>query len=114
MGRPLFSTVNVETPAVRVEPESAQPACERWTYWNPFDPDSDEFFENAEDERIHVPRDTDPAVTVSPWATTALGDAAEREAAEMSSSSSEGTSSGRETPVYAFTDARGRQISNLR
>ena len=42
MGRPLFS--RHQTPAVRVEPEQPQPACEKWTYWNAFDPDSEEFF----------------------------------------------------------------------
>lgn len=45
MGRPLFSQ-SFETPAVRIEPEQPHSACEKWTYWNAFDPDSDEFFEN--------------------------------------------------------------------
>ncbi|EKM50637.1 uncharacterized protein PHACADRAFT_264016 [Phanerochaete carnosa HHB-10118-sp] len=50
MGRPLFSQAYT-APAVRVEPEQPQP-YERWSYWNPFDPDSEEFFADAEDERI--------------------------------------------------------------
>jgi hypothetical protein len=43
MGRPLYSRTFITTPAVR-EPE--QPICEKWSYLNPFDPDSDEFFDN--------------------------------------------------------------------
>ncbi|EGO22463.1 hypothetical protein SERLADRAFT_395723, partial [Serpula lacrymans var. lacrymans S7.9] len=48
MGRPLFSKLYQVTPAVR-EPE---PPCphEKWSYLNNFDPDADEFFENAEYE----------------------------------------------------------------
>lgn len=53
MGRPLFSQAysSPAAVAVRVEPEptpkpAEQPVCERWTYGNPFDPDSDEFFVN--------------------------------------------------------------------
>ncbi|KAL6300907.1 hypothetical protein BKA93DRAFT_752418 [Sparassis latifolia] len=50
MGRPLFSSTHI--PAVRVEtehepePAPAHPAYEKWSYWKPFDPDADEFFEN--------------------------------------------------------------------
>jgi len=46
MGRPLFSH-QYQTPAVRVEPEQP-PTYEKWTYWNAFDPDSDEFFESED------------------------------------------------------------------
>jgi len=49
MGRPLFSqspSVAVRIEPVVVTPPAEQPVCERWTYWNPFDPDSEEFFSN--------------------------------------------------------------------
>ncbi|EMD39263.1 hypothetical protein CERSUDRAFT_122685 [Gelatoporia subvermispora B] len=46
MGLPLFSQ-RYQTPDVRVEPEPT-PACEKWTHWNAFDPDSDEFFESED------------------------------------------------------------------
>ncbi|PSR78286.1 hypothetical protein PHLCEN_2v7482 [Hermanssonia centrifuga] len=49
MGRPLFSQSNSQ-PAVRVEPEQTHPAYPTWTYWNPFDPDSEDFFQDAEHE----------------------------------------------------------------
>ena len=32
-----------QTPAVRVEPEQSQPLCEKRTYWNAFNPDSEDF-----------------------------------------------------------------------
>ena len=48
MGRPLFSVNYPEPrPAVHVDPELPDehpPVCERWSYSNPFDPDSEEFF----------------------------------------------------------------------
>ncbi|KAI0686406.1 hypothetical protein BC835DRAFT_1420419 [Cytidiella melzeri] len=89
MGRPLFSSQTYHPLAVRIEPEPTQPTCERWTYWNPFDPDSEEFFVDAEEERI---RPLDELVV----------EERDRGAIdELSSSSSEGTSSGRETPVFA-------------
>src|ERR1700692_417065 len=49
MGRPLFST-SYSTPVVRTEPEPAPPTIpfEKWTHWNAFDPDSDEFFESPD------------------------------------------------------------------
>ncbi|KAI0091536.1 hypothetical protein BDY19DRAFT_631210 [Irpex rosettiformis] len=93
MGRPLFSSVARahETPAVRVEHEPTQPACERWTYWNPFDPDSEEFFLDAEEERV---RSLDgPPVEVE-----VIDDLS------GSSSESDGTSSGRETPIFVDGD----------
>lgn len=51
MGRPLFSHQYTTTvPAVRVEPEHIQVTQPyvRWDYLHPFDPDSEEFFANAE------------------------------------------------------------------
>src|ERR1700722_2256669 len=46
MGRPLFSQSYLSEPVVRTEPEPSVPPYEKWSYWNPFDPDSDEFFTN--------------------------------------------------------------------
>ncbi|EPT03015.1 hypothetical protein FOMPIDRAFT_1014972 [Fomitopsis schrenkii] len=94
MGRPLFS--HHQTPAVRVEPEQPHPACEKWTYWNAFDPDSDEFFERDDavyeafvaHDGIALPRS--PTVIEAP-----------------SSSSSEASSSGRGSP----TEDTGRDLS---
>ncbi|KAI0769157.1 hypothetical protein BC629DRAFT_794011 [Irpex lacteus] len=98
MGRPFFSSAaqTFEAPAVRVETEPAQPACERWTYWNPFDPDSEEFFSDAEDERI---RTLDGPVAEAERPRRMIFE-------DMSSSSSEsdGTESGRETPVLVEGD----------
>jgi len=87
MGRPLFSQTYtapaVRAPAVRVEPDQPQP-YERWSYWNPFDPDSEEFFADAEDERV--------AESVIRGVSPLLEEAA-------SSSSSEASLSGRGTPT---------------
>jgi hypothetical protein len=46
MGRPLFSQTYTTAPIVRTEPEPSVSPYQKWTYWNPFDPDSDEFLEN--------------------------------------------------------------------
>jgi hypothetical protein len=48
MGRPLFSLSMNSAPAVRVEPEvEGFVVPERWSDKNPFDPDADEFFDDA-------------------------------------------------------------------
>ncbi|KAG6840570.1 hypothetical protein C0991_005759 [Blastosporella zonata] len=51
MGRALFSTLYTSPVAVRIEPDILQqadiPRCEKWSISNPFDPDSDEFYESA-------------------------------------------------------------------
>ena len=91
MGRPLFSSSR--QPAVRVEPEPQHPTYEKWTHWNAFDPDSDEFFENDDavyeafidpEDRIQLPADrAEPRAVVDVDV----------------SSSSEASSSGRGTPM---------------
>lgn len=53
MGRALFSQIYAP-PTVRTEPE---PTIEKWGVWNKFDPDSDEFFNNAEFEAFINPGD---------------------------------------------------------
>ncbi|KAI0339598.1 hypothetical protein BDW22DRAFT_570743 [Trametopsis cervina] len=90
MGRPLFSQTYpaASSPAVRQpepEPARAQDPYARWTYWTPFDPDSEEFFVDAEEERVRV-GGADETIVVEDM---------------IGSSSSEGSASGRETPVFA-------------
>lgn len=58
MGRTLFSLAYaVPEPAVRTEPEPQVDTCAKWSVWNRFDPDSDDFFQDAEYEAFidHVP-----------------------------------------------------------
>lgn len=49
MGRPIFSQAYA-SPAMRTEPEPRADPCKKWSQSNPFDPDSDEFFKDAENE----------------------------------------------------------------
>jgi len=116
MGRPLFSA-SYSTPAVRAEPEPAPPAIpfEKWTCWNAFDPDSDEFFERADAvyEAFLDPADERPATDESEGAggrapePERLDAIIARELAESSSdssASSEGTISGRGSPMAVGSD----------
>jgi len=49
MGRSLFSlSYPAPEPVVRTEPEPKVDVCERWSSWNRFDPDSDDFFRDAQ------------------------------------------------------------------
>ena len=101
MGRPLFSAPR--QPVVRVEPEPQHPVVEKWTYWNAFDPDSDEFFENDDAvyeafidpaDRIQLPADrTEPPA----------------EPIDVSSSS-EASSSGRGTPTDIVDGLDGEDL----
>ncbi|KAJ6518929.1 hypothetical protein C8R45DRAFT_949770 [Mycena sanguinolenta] len=51
MGRALFSeTYGSKAPAIRVQSESVPADPARWSLSNPFDPDSDDFFQGAEYE----------------------------------------------------------------
>jgi hypothetical protein len=108
MGRPLFSA-SYSTPVVRTEPEKAPPIhFEKWTRWNAFDPDSDEFFDS--DDAVYEAF-LDPADV-----SAATAEREEREASEPerlaaiivreleenrsdSPASSEGTISGRGSPM---------------
>ncbi|KAI0633521.1 hypothetical protein C8Q77DRAFT_1217899 [Trametes polyzona] len=91
MGRPLFSASR--QPAVRVQPEPQHPTYEKWTYANAFDPDADEFFEN--DDAVYEAF-IDPGQQVP--LPVSLPSAATNSLEEMSSSS-EGSSSGRGSPM---------------
>ncbi|PPQ78685.1 hypothetical protein CVT25_010706 [Psilocybe cyanescens] len=56
MGRALFSnTYATVAPVIRTEPEPKVDICERWSAWNRFDPDSEDFFQNAEYEAFIDP-----------------------------------------------------------
>jgi hypothetical protein len=59
MGRAVYSsayTASVPAVAVRTEPEpNVDMVVERWSSWNHFDPDSDEFFQDAEFEAFISP-----------------------------------------------------------
>lgn len=56
MGRPLFSKSYASSPPVRVESQAAvDRICHKWGALNKFDPDSDEFFANAEYEAFIDP-----------------------------------------------------------
>jgi hypothetical protein len=69
MGRALFSLAYAAPePAVRTEPEPEVEPFSRWSAWNPFDPDSDEFFQDAEYEAfidpVNIQRQRAPIVTL--------------------------------------------------
>lgn len=56
MGRALYSLAYaVPQPAVRTEPEPEVDRVGRWSTWNRFDPDSDDFFQDAEYEAFIDP-----------------------------------------------------------
>jgi hypothetical protein len=55
MGRSLFSQSYSTMPAVRIEPEPTVDLCEKYSLWNRFDPDSDDFFQDAEYEAFIDP-----------------------------------------------------------
>lgn len=55
MGRTLFSQSYSTVPAVRIEPEPTVDLCEKWSIWNRFDPDSEDFFQDAEYEAFIDP-----------------------------------------------------------
>ena len=55
MGRSLFSQSYPTMPAVRIEPEPTVDLCEKYSLWNRFDPDSDDFFQDAEYEAFIDP-----------------------------------------------------------
>ncbi|KXN84247.1 hypothetical protein AN958_12820 [Leucoagaricus sp. SymC.cos] len=56
MGRALFSQKYTSTPVIREEQDPSTAAldvpCERWSAWNQFDPDSEEFFRDAQSEHF--------------------------------------------------------------
>lgn len=100
MGRPLYSQ-SFQAPIVRVEPEpEAYPAPEKWSYWNRFDPDADEFFENDDAVYEAVIDASQPPVRMQ-----ATGESI-RVVIEDSSVSSDESSSGRDSPLQDYPDVR--------
>ncbi|KAI0820752.1 hypothetical protein BC628DRAFT_1329556 [Trametes gibbosa] len=92
MGRPLFSASS--QPAVRLQPEPQPPTYETWTYANAFDPDSEEFFES--DDAVYEAF-IDPGQQIQlPLAPPTVRTVVD---IVINSSSSEGTSSGRGSPM---------------
>ena len=86
MGRTLFSQSYSTVPAVRIEPEPTVDLCEKWSMWNRFDPDSEDFFQDAEYEAFIDPAQYQREQEES--ATVAQADAA-TEISDSSESSSE-------------------------
>jgi hypothetical protein len=76
MGRAFYSQTYASAPVIHTEPEPT-PTCERWTSWNHFDPDSEEFFQDAEYEAFIDPaqraREQAAAITAAAHASTATG-----------------------------------------
>jgi hypothetical protein len=116
MGRPLFSA-SYSNPAVRTEPEIAPPAFpfEKWTRWNAFDPDSDEFFQRADavyeafldSADVQLPPENRVEGGDEVLETERLEALIVRELEESesdSSASSEGTISGRGSPMAVGSD----------
>lgn len=102
MGRPLFSQAYT-APAVRLEPEQPQP-FERWSIWNPFDPDSEEFFADAEVERICPAEEAQDSGARSTRSLSPVEGGAE------SASVSEASSSGRGTPTGDDDDLSAEEL----
>lgn len=99
MGRALFSQKFTPEPAIRTEPDPGlvpHPLYSKWSVWNDFDPDSDEFFKDAEYEAF-----IEPTVNVVPAdddMPPLLDDA------ESSSSSSDGSDTDRTSLMAVGSD----------
>jgi len=98
MGRSLFSQSYSTIPAVRIEPEPTVDLCEKWSLWNRFDPDSDDFFQDAEYEAF-----IDPAQYQRELVAVAEADAA-AEGSESSESSNSDQGSDRGSPMAVGSD----------
>jgi len=89
MGRSLFSHTYA-APAVRTEPEPQVDICERWSAWNRFDPDSDDFFQDAEYEAfidpVQLERERSEAAALA--ATEAISDTSDSSDGSVSDSGS--------------------------
>ena len=108
MGRPLYPQ-SFHAPIVRVDPEpEAYPTPAKWSYWNRFDPDADEFFENDEAVYEAVIDASQPPVRIQTTGESVLV------AAEDGNSSSDGSSTGRDTPLDEFSHPRDAAASGWR
>ena len=107
MGRALYSqTYPAPAPVItiRTEPEITPQPCEPWSSWDHFDPDSEEFFQDAEYEAF-----IDPAQYAREQLAAAradsLGDADGDAASDASESSEGGVSAGNgESPMAVGAD----------
>ena len=101
MGRSLFSQSYSTMPAVRIEPEPTVDLCEKYSLWNRFDPDSDDFFQDAEYEAFIDPvqyqRDQEELVAVTQADATTEG-------SESSESSNSDRGSDRGSPMAVGSD----------
>ena len=99
MGRSLFSlTYTAPEPSVRTAPEPKVDLCERWSSWSHFDPDSEDFFQDAEYEAF-----VDPAQLERERAEIAAMAAAEGSTSD-SSDSSDASDSDRGSPMAVGSD----------
>lgn len=117
MGRALYSQTYRSTPAVRTEPEPVvDTICQRWSAWNKFDPDSDEFFVDAEYEAFVDPpvqptalqepvHDDPPALQAITFDSVSVSDIS-------SDSSSDGTSSEGGSPMATGPDDPAAMIAD--
>ena len=94
MGRSLFSQSYATMPAVRIEPEPTVDLCEKYSSWNRFDPDSDDFFQDAEYEAFIDPAQYQRELVA----------VAEADAAAEGSESSESSNSDRGSPMAVGSD----------
>lgn len=107
MGRPLYS-LSYTTPAVRTEPEPGVSPYEKWTHWNPFDPDSDEFNEQAIFEDFI---DRDQMAQTTQEDVDQVVDLVQQGEGSNSSSSSEGTVSEQGSPMAVGSDDPARMLA---
>ncbi|RXW24811.1 hypothetical protein EST38_g1016 [Candolleomyces aberdarensis] len=116
MGRALYSKTYRSTPAVRTEPEPVvDTICQKWSAWNKFDPDSDEFFVDAEYEAFIVPpvqptlqepvHDGPPAPEAMTFDSVSVSDSS-------SDSSSDGASSDGGSPMATGPDDPAAMIAD--
>jgi hypothetical protein len=107
MGRPLFSQPYVTAPVVRSEPEPGVTPYEKWTRWNCFDPDADEFFES---EHAVYEAFIDPVPHSSQEGEDMVVTLVER---EYSQSSSEGSGSESGSPMAVGSDDPASMLAEV-
>lgn len=99
MGRALFSQNYTSSPVVRTEPEPSVDPFTKWSSWNAFDPDSDEFFDNAVDELFIDTEEYRQEYQQEQERLSSLGDSG-----TGSSASSESSESDRGSPMAVGSD----------
>lgn len=116
MGRALYSqTYPAPAPVVtiRTEPEITPQPCEPWSSWDHFDPDSEEFFQDAEYEAFIDPAQYAREQLASARADN-LNDADGDAASDASESSEGGVSAGNgESPMAVGADDPAVLIADI-